>query len=506
MLLLALASVLGILWLIANLILADPFRGMLLLCASIVAVVVAAKTLSDWRSGVFLFLAWLLFEDLVRKYMGNSMYIYFGKDVLIGVTYLSVLMARADHKDTESFRPPFRFALGLFFLLGLAQFFNPGSPSFWYGVLGLKLQFYYVPLMFVGYGLIRAERDLRRFLVTSMGLAAVISLVGIIQAVVGLDFLNPRGGADIDELSHLVRQTPSGLAVPRPPSVFVSDGRFGSYLFVVFILGLGTAGYLLLRRTRSGRRIVFPALALVAVASMMSGSRGCVVYAASSALVLSAGVLWGAPPTLGEGYRLVKAIRRSFIFVALAMVLALVVFPNVVGARWAFYRETIALDSPDSETTTRAWDYPVQNFLSVFDDRDWPTGHGIGTASLGAQYVSRILQVPTTGLATESGYGILILELGVLGPILWLVWTLSLVFEAYKVAIKLKGTWAFPVALSILWFAFLLLFPLTWSGLDLYENFVTNAYFWLLIGILFKLPILVNQTSTEEQVSPAITE
>ena len=60
----------------------------------------------------------------------------------------------------------------------------------------------------------------------------------------------------------------------------------------------------------------------------------------ATALVLSAGMLWGAPPRVGEGYRLVKAIRRSFIFVALTVTLAVILFPDVVGAHWAFYRET----------------------------------------------------------------------------------------------------------------------------------------------------------------------
>ena len=114
-------------------------------------VMVAGKTVRDWRGGVYLFLTWLLFEDLVRKYLGNNMYVYFGKDALIGVTYVALLMARWRGDSTERFRVPFKYALGAFFLLGLAQFFNPGSPSFWYGVLGLKLYFYYIPLMFVGY-------------------------------------------------------------------------------------------------------------------------------------------------------------------------------------------------------------------------------------------------------------------------------------------------------------------------------------------------------------------
>jgi O-antigen ligase len=215
------------------------------------------------------------------------------------------------------------------------------------------------------------------------------------------------------------------------------------------------------------------------------------VWVVASALVLPAAMLWGAPPKFGEGYRLVKAIRRSFIFVALGLALAMVVFPQAIGARLAFYRETILLDSPDSETLDRAWNYPVGQFLLAFSDSEWLIGHGIGTASLGGQYVSRILEVPTTNVAVESGYGALLLELGIVGLVLWLGWTLSLIFGLYKVMLRLKGTWAFPVAFSIFWFAFVLLFPLTWGGLAPYQNFVMNAYLWLLVGVLFRLPALV---------------
>jgi hypothetical protein len=181
--------------------------------------------------------------------------------------------------------------------------------------------------------------------------------------------------------------------------------------------------------------------------------------------------------------------------------LAVMLFPDVVGARWAFYRETVFTNSPDSETAERAWDYPIKNFLSVFSDRDWAIGHGIGTASLGVQYVSRIMEVPATGLGTESGYGSLIVELGVLGLVLWLVWTSDLIFAAFKVMLRLKGTWAFPVGASIVWFAFYLLFPRIYGGLQGYQDFVLNAYFWLLVGVLFRLPALVAQEAVSGQLS-----
>jgi hypothetical protein len=33
-----------------------------------------------------------------------------------------------------------------------------------------------------------------------------------------------------------------------------------------------------------------------------------------------------------------------------------------------------------------------------------------------------------------------------------------------------------------------LLLPSTFAGIQPYEDFILNAYFWLLLGILFRLP------------------
>jgi hypothetical protein len=36
-----------------------------------------------------------------------------------------------------------------------------------------------------------------------------------------------------------------------------------------------------------------------------------------------------------------------------------------------------------------------------------------------------------------------------------------------------------------------------------YQNFVVNAYFWLLVGVLFRLPDLVKQDTEKLQVTSA---
>jgi hypothetical protein len=269
-------------------------------------------------------------------------------------------------------------------------------------------------------------------------------------------------------------------------------------MILAFIMGLGAAGYLLLR-TRKGRKVVFLGLLLVSVAGMMSGSRGCASYIVISALVLSAALLWGAPPRGLEAYRLFKAIRRSYAVVALGLFLMLAVFPETIGARWAFYSETLNPTSQYYEASFRAWDYPINNLMLAFTDPEWPLGHGIGTSSLGVQYVAKIVGPEVDAsihrFDLEEGYATLIFELGILGPVLWWFWTTAYIFAAGKAVLRVKGTPMFPLAISIWWFAFLLLFPFTYGGLAPYQNFVYNAYFWLLTGILFSLPRLSRQIS-----------
>jgi hypothetical protein len=56
--------------------------------------------------------------------------------------------------------------------------------------------------------------------------------------------------------------------------------------------------------------------------------------------------------------------------------------------------------------------------------------------------------------------------------------------------IKLRGSILFPIAFVIFWYAFLVLVPFTFNGLNIYQNFVMNAYLWLLIGVRYRLPTM----------------
>ena len=453
--------------------------------------VIGVGILRNWRSGVYMFLIWLVFEDMVRKYLGNNMAIFFAKDALAVLIYISLYRAVRENRE-KGFRPPFLFALSLFFWLAVLQMFNPYSPSTLYGILGLKIYFFYVPLVFAGYALIRTDQDLRRFLIVVLLVAAVVSGLGIIQAVVGPQFLNPATLApEIRELAALDKVTPiSRQVLHLPSSVFVSSGRYSQYLILSIVLALGAAGYLLLQGGR-GRWFVFTSLGVIAVAVLFCGSRGALILSVASTAVMSVAFFWGAPWRNRQVYRILKATRRSVIIMGLCLAVATLILPAEVGKRWDYYSETLSPSSNAYELSDRVWAYPVRQLMLAFSEDHWSVGNGTGTASLGMQYVAKFLGERLPQFSVESGYGSLIAELGIAGPILWLIWATILVTGCWRIVLKLRQTRMFPLGFAVFWFAFVLLFPETFGSINTYQDYVMNASLWLLVGILYRLPELI---------------
>jgi hypothetical protein len=143
--------------------------------------------------------------------------------------------------------------------------------------------------------------------------------------------------------------------------------------------------------------------------------------------------------------------------------------------------------------------------MLAFTNPNWVMGNGIGTASLGSQYVSKLLGRPPFSLWVEEGYGQLIMEMGIVAPFLWIAWTAALLYSMWLVLLGLRQTRFFPIAFAIFWYSFLLLYPFTYGGLSPYQNYVDNAYFWLLIGVFFALPGVLAATPLLTLANPVRT-
>ena len=379
----------------------------------------------------------------------------------------------------------------IFIWFGVIQIFNPASTHFMYGLMGMKIYFYYVPLLIIGYALLNSERELRRFFTINLVLILIIVSLGIAQSIIGPTFLNPVvQDEQLSSMSHLYRASPiTGLIAYRPTSVFVSAGRYADFIMVGWLLVLGFSGYLLLRH-KKGRVLAFIAIPVTAAGAFLTASRGSFVWGMINATATSLAFVWGAPWRQGEAVRVFRSIQRVAIGIGLGIVLLFYAYPDALLSRLAIYQETLTPNAPKSELANRGWDYPMQNFLGAFNYERWPYGYGIGTASLGGQYVTKIFNVRPPVGGVESGYGTLVVEMGIVGLILWLVLSVAILFSAWKVVKKLKGSPWFPLGFAIFWYAFFLLFPATFGGMQAYQDFLMNAYLWLLLGLLFRLPSL----------------
>jgi len=475
---------------LAQYVINDDIRGLAYagLCFAGGAIVVAI--LNNWRNGVYFFLSWLLFEDFARKFLGNNMAIYFAKDFLLVVVLISFLAAMR-RKEASSFRPPFLMPLLIFIWFGALQIFNPASTHVMYGLMGFKLFFYYVPLIFVGYALLNSEAELRRFFTVNLILVLIVISLGIAQSILGASFMNPAVQAeDLRLAGEIYRVSPiSGAIAYRPNSVFVSTGRYANFIMVAWMMVLGFSGYLLLRHKR-GRALAFIALPVTTAGAFLTASRGAFLWGMINALVTSVAFIWGAPWRQGEALRVFRSIQRVAIGIGLGMVLLFYAYPDALLSRLAIYQETLLPSSPTSELTHRAWTYPVQNFLGAFDYPRWPYGYGIGTTALGGQYVARFFNARPPVVGVENGFGTLVVEMGIGGLILWIIMSVAILLSAWKVVKKLKGSPWFPLGFVIFWYAFFLLIPATFGSMVAYEDFLLNAYFWLLLGLLFRLPSL----------------
>src|SRR3989440_5133419 len=116
----------------AGYVIADDMNGLAYIALLFTGSAFVVAMLNSWRNGVYFFLAWLLFEDFARKFLGNNMAIYFAKDVLVAVVYLSFFVA-CRRKEAALFRPPFLVPLLLFVWFGVLQMFNLASPSLVFG-------------------------------------------------------------------------------------------------------------------------------------------------------------------------------------------------------------------------------------------------------------------------------------------------------------------------------------------------------------------------------------
>jgi hypothetical protein len=433
--------------------------------------------LERWQLAVGGFLGWLVLEDLVRKLAGNDLAVFFVKDAIFLVVLVGLLL------DPEA-RGVLRRAAGgarlpLYALLtwGAAMSIPVAAEDWRLPLLALRLDFLYVPLVVVGYLVAHRAASLKRWLGRMAMLGGAASVIGIVQAVTGPGFLAPEGPTPGLGLLVTVRGLPDSGPIYRPSGTFVSSGRFATMALVALAISLAA---MLAVRGRPRTASLVSALA-AGGAVWVSGGRGgfvvglCLVAAATA-----------APFFLARGKSARKAVIGVGVGVA-AVVMCAIFLPGLFASRAEWYRATLDPRSAENEWAFRFQSYMADTVRGI--ELGGTFGQGTGKESLGKQYLSGDPDRSPEGLyQVEAGYGSVAVEWGLFGVALWLAWTVAWTARQWRCVRAARDGPLGAAGMVLFAWIVLLLFVQFFGGLATFQNYLVNAYFWLLSGMIFALP------------------
>jgi hypothetical protein len=412
------------------------------------AVLLAAAGLVVWRRPVvslYVFVAGLavhnavmaaLYEAGVRGAVLTAITAW--KEIL-----LAVALARVARDAIDARRLPFAWGVADSFAVAFAvlavvyalipQSALGGSAGAKAVALALRHDVVPVGAYFLGRALIVTRADLRRLAWTLLGVAAVVAGLGLVDVyAVSIDWWRTNGVIDYFH-RHLgydyhgtgVRAEPGGAVYGLPENFIYNvggDEPFVRRLVSTFLSPLAS-GYL------------FVVALLVAAAALRR--RGLAIALAVPA---AAGLLWtfsrSSLVALAVGLVVLGAIRRRWIeLVAAVAVVAIAVgwahvFPKIgPTGNWTTvdltYQRAQGAGGPKEFTATSGNEPSLHSHWTSLKDGartmvEHPQGYGLGNVGQTASRTGTPLK------AGESNYTELGVELGVLGSLLWIAWSLAL--------------------------------------------------------------------------------
>jgi len=448
-----------------------------LIVLGIVLALVTPLLVTRWRTTFWILLAWLMIEDVIRKYLGNDLRVYFLKDGLFILLLFGLVF---DEKIIGSWRAatgPVRFWLYAMIawtgVLAVPMIFVNWQIPF----VGLKLTWEYVPMVAAAFVLARESDGVRRLLTGIVALGIPACCIGIIQAYIGPTFLRPEGPTPFLQL-NFTRQ----FDVVQPSGLFVSPGRFANMALIVF-----TAAFALLVLTYRASSWRFRVFAIVGV---MVGGIAVWAEASKTAIIVAAllSVVAAMAPAFAERR---PAMLRGVMTIGLVLTALLLVFlvsPQLSTSRVQYFTATLDPTQHSNEWSDRVatWEENTWRGLSI----GGLMGAGTGTGSLGIQYVAGSIDVQSfTGVdAVEGGFAAVAQQWGVIGLVLWLVWSLSWVTRATRSMLAARGSQLSAAGLLLVSWMVYFLFVGFIEGFQSFQDYFASTYFWIFSGVVFALP------------------
>jgi hypothetical protein len=377
--------------------------------ALLMIIVFAIIGFIHWKKTLLFIPFLILFEGYIRRKFFDTTLILFIKDAGLLTVYLRCFFEYLKGNRYFFFKTNANLLILLFLIWYLLGLFNPNLPSFFQGILGIKVMFFYVPYFFLTKFIFEDKKSLFNYLYKYLILSVPICILAYIQYSKGVSNMHEQ-----DVAFH----TGTGDLILRPASTFYFNAAFSQYSYIIFTFLIAAINIKYFNRKRISLILI---LAANIISILLSGQR--VVWVTLFMQINAFVVL---------GYDLssrVKVVFKTLMTLTAVAALVLYVFGEIRGAVITRVKTITNVENiQEIEHVNQGYSFDkILRNSPIF-------GNGPGTATPASRYLPG---ADVTSLV-EGGHVQIAWETGLIGLLMFLIILIKLTSHSISVSKRIK--------------------------------------------------------------------
>ena len=439
---------------------------------------VAWSAFRDTERALYVYFAWCWLDGTLRGLMHSSPVSIVARDIVLGIIVVGWGVQRLQNRHRDPIRyPPGTLLVALFAINCLLQFFNPFAAGLVQSIGGLKMHLSAIPLLFLGYDVLRRPAQVRSLFVFLTLLTLIVGAASYAQYVQGPSWTWAHFPGSKDTIGSNLSTTPLGTvrgmtATFKPPGTTTGGGGAGAYVGIIFPLAFMLpllSGRL--RFSKAARAGLAAILLAFLVIIFVNAVRSALVSAFCGVLI--SGLLVGG-----------KLRGRMLAAMAVCLVLGGIAYNVSQGVSQGGVTDRFATTFADPVDALH------QDRRTFFDDAVFiflnsPTGVGLGRVGGAGGRLGAGGSDPGFTVFSEAYLGSIMYETGIIGGILITGLALSFLVRGYLALGRLSDPDAKFLATAIV--AVLAIIFANFFVTPILLGPPGSVLFWLLGGILLRV-------------------
>ncbi len=194
----------------------------------------------DTERGLYVYFAWCWLDGTIRGLLHSDPVSIVARDLVLAVLVAGWGAQRLQNRHLDPIRvPPGTLLVALFAVNCLLQVMNPFSPGLLQSIGGLKTHLSAIPLLFLGYDVIRRPAQVRSLFLFLTLITLIMGLASYVQYAHGPSWTYAHFPGSQDTISQNLGAFKSGevrgmTATFKPPGTTTAGGGSGFYAGIIF--------------------------------------------------------------------------------------------------------------------------------------------------------------------------------------------------------------------------------------------------------------------------------